>query len=59
MSTSDTPDLFKDSLKDSLPTDGTGRKPTLQEYIAWQVKHDAKREAQEKYEQDVRDRAKP
>ena len=50
-----TSDLFTETLP---PSDGTGRTPTLQEIIAWQAKHDAKRQAQEQFERDARDKAK-
>jgi hypothetical protein len=45
-----TPDLFTETLP---PSDGTGRTLTAMEYIAWQAKHDAKRQAVSEYEQDM------
>jgi hypothetical protein len=45
-------DLFREFF-DEAKTTGE-RKLTLQELIAWQVKHDAKRQAQEQYERDAK-----
>jgi hypothetical protein len=49
-------DLFGEFFDEAKTT--PERKLTLQEFIAWQARHDLKKKAVEEYEQDARDKAK-